>query len=155
MSDDKSIAAFTEVERVLDQWLTALQTGGDPETLTSAALLALAEVGAPPVMTREVKRDLDFNESRACLLDALAVEINMTFSAIQRQYDTNQELRRRVDTAALNVSCPGSRSIHPPLHRGRASHRVEAGAPPNELQLRRNRRCYGTRACTHKPTAIC
>ena len=137
MSDDKSIAAFTEVERVLDQWLTALQTGGDPETLTSAALLALAEVGAPPVMTREVKRDLDFNESRACLLDALAVEINMTFSAIQCQYDTNQELRRRVDTAALNV-LPRITVDPPPLHRGRASHRVEAGAPPKRIHQQAN-----------------
>ena len=53
----------------------------------------------------------------------------MTFSAIQRQYDTNQELRRRVDTAALNVSCPGSRSIHPPSIE--AEHRIASRRGPH------------------------
>ena len=53
----------------------------------------------------------------------------MTFSAIQRQYDTNQELRRRVDTAALNVSCPGSRSIHPPSIE--AEHRIASRREPH------------------------
>ena len=62
-------------------------------------------------MEREL---LGFAEARAYLLEALAVELGWTFSATQREYDSNQELRRRIDTAALNVSCPESRSIHPP-----------------------------------------
>jgi hypothetical protein len=56
MDDDKSIAVLTEVDRVLDQWLTALRAGGDRETLTSTALFALAEAGAPSDITREVAR---------------------------------------------------------------------------------------------------
>jgi hypothetical protein len=45
-----------KVDRVLDQWLTALRAGGDYETLTSAALFALAEAGAPSDVMREVSR---------------------------------------------------------------------------------------------------
>jgi hypothetical protein len=37
---------------------------------------------------------LNFNKARACLVDALAVEMNMT-SPLQRQYDINQTLAPR------------------------------------------------------------
>jgi len=54
-----------------------------------------------------MERDLlSFNEARAYLLEALDVELGWTFSATQAEYDNNQRLRRRIDTAALNVSCP-------------------------------------------------
>ena len=66
------------------------------------------------------------------------MEMNLTFSAIQRQYDTNQELRRRVQPRSTCPAQDHGRST--PLHRGRASHRVKAGAPPNKS--------------TNKPTAM-
>lgn len=56
MGDDKSKDAFTEVERALDQWLNALQSGGDPEPSTHTAVMALTEAGAPLGMVREVSR---------------------------------------------------------------------------------------------------
>ena len=102
------------------------------------------------------------------------------FSAIQRQYDTKKKNRRRVDTAALNVSCPGSRSIHPPSieaeHRIASRREIQPTNPPTSQwhaprgvaeieattmtsdtnsKIRRNRSCFGTSACTHKPTAKC
>ena len=53
-----------------------------------------------------------FNEARAFLLETLAREMNLTFSAVQREYESNDELRRRIDLAALDVTSPGSQSIH-------------------------------------------
>ena len=41
---------------MLDQWLQALQKGGEPEILTPATLLAFAETDAPPALVREVSR---------------------------------------------------------------------------------------------------
>ena len=48
--------AFSDVERVLDQWLEALQSGGDKAALTFQSVLALTNAGAPPAMVREVSR---------------------------------------------------------------------------------------------------
>ena len=59
-----------------------------------------------------LERVPSFNEARACLLEALALEMNLTFSAVQREYESNHELRRRIDLAALDVTSPGSQSIH-------------------------------------------
>ena len=56
MIDDKLPVAIAEVERVLDQWLIAQQSGEDKHELTLSALLALSEAGAPPAMVREVAR---------------------------------------------------------------------------------------------------
>ena len=40
----------------LDRWLKDLEAGGDKAELSYAAVMALAEAGAPPEMTRELAR---------------------------------------------------------------------------------------------------
>jgi hypothetical protein len=54
MPDDT--IALGQAEIVLDRWLKDLEAGGDKPELSLAAVMALAEAGAPLAMTREVAR---------------------------------------------------------------------------------------------------
>ena len=54
MADDT--IALRQAEIVLDRWLKDLEAGGDKPELSYAAVMALAEAGAPPEMTRELAR---------------------------------------------------------------------------------------------------
>jgi hypothetical protein len=56
MADDTIAAALGEAESVLDRWLKDLEAGGDKGELSLAAVMALAEAGAPPAMTRGLAR---------------------------------------------------------------------------------------------------
>ena len=54
MADDT--IALGQAEIVLDRWLKDLEAGGDKAELSYAAVMALAEAGAPPEMTRDLAR---------------------------------------------------------------------------------------------------
>ena len=53
-----------------------------------------------------------FNEARQDLLEALAHEEGTSLLSVVREYNNNHEFKRRIDLAALNMSCPTSLSIH-------------------------------------------
>jgi hypothetical protein len=56
--------------------------------------------------------DVSFNEARHGLLLTLAEEEGVTLYAMVREYNHNSEFKRRVDVAALNMSCPTSQALH-------------------------------------------
>jgi len=56
--------------------------------------------------------DITFNEARHGLLEALAADLETSLLTIVREYNHNDEFKRRIDIAALNISCPISNSIH-------------------------------------------
>jgi hypothetical protein len=56
--------------------------------------------------------DLSFDEARQALLEQLAEDMAWTLYEVVKAYNKGGELRRRVDIAALGLSCPTSQAIH-------------------------------------------
>jgi hypothetical protein len=56
--------------------------------------------------------DITFNEARHELLEAVAEDMETSLLTIVREYNHNDEFKRRIDMAALNISSPTSNSIH-------------------------------------------
>ena len=54
----------------------------------------------------------DVNAVRAALLETLAEELETTLLEVVKIYNRQPEFKRRIDLAALNMSCPISNSIH-------------------------------------------
>jgi hypothetical protein len=54
----------------------------------------------------------DFDETREQLLEALASVGKMSFGEVLVKYKEDEAFKRRVDMAALGMSCPTSHSIH-------------------------------------------
>ena len=53
-----------------------------------------------------------FNEARLSLIEAFVSELGVTLLAVVQEYNRNAEFKRRIDLAALNLSCPASHAIH-------------------------------------------
>jgi hypothetical protein len=56
--------------------------------------------------------ETSFNEARDSLLEVFAEQEGWTLFAAFQEYHSNTEFKRRIDLAALNMSCPTSHSIH-------------------------------------------
>jgi hypothetical protein len=56
--------------------------------------------------------DLSFDDARQALLEQLAEDMAWTLYDVVKRYNKGGELKRRVDIAALGLSCPTSQSIH-------------------------------------------
>jgi ferritin-like metal-binding protein YciE len=57
-------------------------------------------------------QDISFAEARYGLLATMAEELGEDLLAIIREYKLNAEFKRRIDLAALNMSCPTSEAVH-------------------------------------------
>jgi uncharacterized membrane protein YkoI len=52
------------------------------------------------------------SEARHLLLVELAEQMGVTYFEVMAEYTNNQELKRRVDAAALSLLSPTSKTIH-------------------------------------------
>ena len=54
----------------------------------------------------------EFDQALYGLLEACPEAEGISLRAMIDEYDTNVEFKRRIDLAALNLSCPTSEAVH-------------------------------------------
>jgi hypothetical protein len=62
--------------------------------------------------SQTIQPDLSFNEVRAGLLEAYAETEGLTMLIVVREYSRNTEFKHRIDSMALDLVTPSSRTIH-------------------------------------------